>query len=257
MRDVRRRRFDSCAALVVVGVLMATSTACQKPERVNVPTDAKMPTVLNDSLKFADFPDGSAPEFFAGPTKVSPEFIADDPGAKFRIKDGKLTVEPTQPRQTASYFSTPDLGAPIVRIGARWTFNPRGGTKDGAMCLLVSNEVIRPPFPVHLCNTPYKWAYGVWPAQQEGESEKLEYLQEGVFDPPLKEDGTTVYETDVALDGDRALVTLPDGQRITIRDRRIAEWAGRIATFEAFAKNGVTDSAAAFTEIWVGRGSPG
>ena len=252
-----RRGFDVCAALVATTVLLLTSTACQRSQRVNVPPDVKVPAVSKVSLKFSDFPDGPPPPTFGnGPTKVSPEHVDDDPSAKFHIVNGKLTVEPTIARQGASYFSTPDLGAPVVGLGARWTFNPRGDTKDGSMVLLVSNKILRPPFPVHLSVSAYKWAYGVWPPLDGEKIPELDNVQEGQFDPPLKEDGTTVYEAEVALDGDRALISLPDGQRITVRDKRIAEWPGNFATFEAWAKNGLTDSAVAFTEVWASRQAP-
>jgi hypothetical protein len=253
MRATGRRGFDVCAALVTVSVLTVTSTACQK--RVEpIESKSTVPALSSTSLNFAGVPDGDAPlDFGPGVATISPDFIFDDPGAKFRIVDGKLTVEPTQARQTASYYSTPDLGSPVTKIGARWTYNPRGGTKDAAMGLLVSNKIVRPPFPIHLAITPYKWAYGVWPPMDGEKVPELDNLAEGEFDPPLKEDGTTVYEAEVTLDGDRALISLPDGQRPTVRDKRIAEWAGNFATFEAWAKNGVTDSAVAFTEIWAGR----
>jgi hypothetical protein len=250
---VTGRRGHVWAALVAVTVLMMTSTACQRSQRVDIPPDPNTPTLTKISLKFADVSGDIAPESIDGaPTTVSPDFIWDDPGAKFRVKDGKLTVEPTQARQGASYYSV-DLGAPVVTIGARWTYNPRGGTRDGSMVLLVSNTVVKPPFPVHLSVSAYKWAYGVWPPLDGDKIPTLDNIQEGQFDPPLKEDGTTVYEAEVALDGDRALISLPDGQRITVRDKRIAEWAGNYATFEAWAKNGVTDAAVGFTEIWAVR----
>ncbi len=249
MRITGRRGFVIGAALVTVTAVTATSTACQRPQRAEV----KLPSESVVSLKFADLPDGPAPTTVSGvPARVSPEVVPDDPGAKFRIVNGKLTVEPTKARQGASYFNV-QLGAPVVNIGARWVYNPRGGTKDGAMALLVSREAVKPPFPVHFTATPYKWAYGVWPPVEGGNIPQLENLEEGEFNPPLKEDGTTVYEAQVTLDGDRALISLPDGQRRTIRDKRIAEWVGGYATFEAWARNGVTDAAVAFTEIWARR----
>jgi hypothetical protein len=42
-----------------------------------------------------------------------------------------------------------------------------------------------------------------------------------------------------------------------VKDKRIAEWRGNYATFEAFAKNGLTDAVVGFTEIWTRRSPTG
>ncbi|MGV0795034.1 hypothetical protein [Mycolicibacterium sp. XJ1819] len=243
---MRRRRI---AALAIAIVLTTAGTACQKADVESL----NMPPLSTVSLDFSDFPDGEPPATFGdGPSKVSVNETKTDPGARFRIADGKLTIDPTEPGQTGSYFHTPDLGEPVVKIGARWVFKPRQGTPDGAMALVVSNKIFRPPFPVHLSVTAYGWGYGVWPPMEGEEIPELDMIMAGRFDPPLEQDGTTVYETEVLLNGDRALIRLPDGQRRTVRDKRIADWAGHYATFEAWAKDGLTDSTVAFTEVWAG-----
>jgi hypothetical protein len=121
------------------------------------------------------------------------------------------------------------------------------------MGLVVSNTIFRPPFPIHLSVGTDKWGFGIWPPLDGEKIPDLIILDGGEFNPPLKDDGTTVYESEVTLDGDVATIRLPDGNRRTVKDKRIAEWSGNYATFEAFAKNGLTDPVVSFTEIWTRR----
>ena len=75
-------------------------------------------------------------------------------------------------------------------------------------------------------------------------------MQSQPFGVPPKQDGTQVYETQVEVDGEQVGIELPDGQHQTVRDHRIANWAGPFATFEAYADHGLADSCVGFTEIW-------
>jgi len=79
--------------------------------------------------------------------------------------------------------------------------------------------------------------------------DSLEHPVHGVV-RQRKQDGTRVYETQVEIDGARAHIELPHGQRRIVRDQRIADWAGSFATFEAYSIHGLTDSRVGFTEIW-------
>jgi len=249
------RRLKIGAAMAAVLVLTLTSTACQKAK---APVERTTPPPLTASMSFTDLPDGPAPSTYAGgPTTISPRDVPSDPGAKFHIKDGKLTVDPTKPDSPASYFTTPNLGTPVVAIGAKWTFTRRAGSPGGAMGLVVSDTIFRPPFPIHLSVGTDKWGYGIWPPLDGEKIPDLIILAGGVFDPPLKDDGVTVYESEVILDGEQATIRLPDGNRRIVKDKRIAEWAGNYATFEAFAKNALTDAVVGFTEIWTRRAPAG
>jgi hypothetical protein len=254
MRITGRRRLDIGAAMAAVLMLTVTSTACQK----EAPVERTITPPILAVMSFSGFKDGPAPSTFAnGPVTISPRDVADDPGAKLQIIGGKLTVDPKKPGGNASYFTTPNMGTPVIDIGAKWTFTRRGGSPDGAVGLVVSDTIFRPPFPIHLSVGATKWGFGIWPPLDGEKIPDLIILDGGVFDPPLKDDGTTVYETQVILDNDVATIRLPDGQKRTVKDKRIAEWSGNYATFEAFAKNALTDAVVGFTEIWARRATAG
>jgi hypothetical protein len=255
MTTTARRRIHIGAALAAVVLLTVTSTACQKDK---APAERTVTPPMTANMSFAGLPNGPAPSTYAnGPVTISPRDVPKDPGSKFHIIDGKLTVDPATTESPASYFTTPNLGTPVVNIGAKWTFTRRGGSDGGAMGLVVSNTIFRPPFPIHLSVGTDKWGYGIWPPLDGEKIPDLIILDGGVFNPPLKDDGTTVYESEVTLDGDTATIRLPDGERRIVKDKRIAEWRGNYATFEAFAKNGLTDAVVGFTEIWTRRSPTG
>lgn len=200
-------------------------------------------------LNFESLPDGPAPERFGpGPALLTTN-PPDDMPTQLRVIDGRLTNEPTVNGRAAGYYTSASLGAPITTIGARWTFTSRGGT-SGAMALLVSQHPLRPGFPVHLVISPELWTFGVW-APDRPVPDGLQTLQCQHFDVPLKQDGKHVYETQVELRGERAVIDLPDGRQQIVRDRRIADWAGAFATFEISLEHGLTDSRVGFTEIRV------
>jgi hypothetical protein len=254
MTRTGRRRRDIGAALAAVVMLTLSSTACQK----EAPVERTDPPPILGVMTFSGFGNGPAPSTFAGgPVTISPRDVADDPGAKLQIIDGKLTVNPTKPGGNASYFTTANRGTPIVSIGAKWTFTRRGGTPDGAVGLVVSHTIFRPPFPIHLSVATDKWGFGIWPPLNGEKIPDLILLDGGTFNPPLKDDGTTIHEAEVLLDGDQATIRLPDGDRRIVKDKRIAEWSSNYATFEAFAKNGLTDAVVGFTEIWARRAPAG
>jgi hypothetical protein len=199
-------------------------------------------------LNFQVLPDGPPPANFGpGPALLSAA-PPDGAATELRIVGGKLTNESTVSGRAAGYYTSASMGAPITTIGARWTFTPRAGT-PGAMALVVSQTALHPPFPVHLVITPNFWSFGVWPSDGMVPGE-LHTLQCQRFRVPLKQDGTRIYETQVEIDGERAHIELPHGQRRIVRDQRIADWAGSFATFEAYSDHGLTDSRVGFTEIW-------
>ncbi|BBY28625.1 hypothetical protein GCM10023114_18460 [Mycolicibacterium sediminis] len=209
---------------------------------------AEPPLIGEARLSMAGLADGPPPPTFGpGPATLAAD-PPSDPGAQLRIAGGRLTNDPSGPGRAAGYYTSADLGGPITRIGARWTFAPRGGSQ-GAMALVVSRNGLNLPFSVHLNITPKFWSFGVWPAGG-GPGTGLQTLGYEQFDVPLAQDGTTEHETQVVIEGERVDVTLPDGEHRVIRDPRIAEWAGSFATFEVYADNAMTDSRAGFTDVW-------
>jgi hypothetical protein len=106
---------------------------------------------------------------------------------------------------------------------------------------------------MHLVVTPTFWSLGVWPPDEVGPNE----LQIVAWEPlpvPLAQDGVQIYETRVRVDGPNVEMLLPNRQRRVITDNRFQEWAGTVASFESYSDSGLTDSRAAFTEIWCASG---
>lgn len=199
-------------------------------------------------LNFQALPDGPAPANFGpGPALLTVN-QPDDASTRLRVVGGKLTNEPMVPGRAAGYYTSASLGEPVTTIGARWTFTAGAGTL-GTMALVISQTALHPPFPVHLVITPRLWSFGVWPPDGAVPA-GLQTLQWRHFQVPLEQDGTRVHEAQVDITGERALIQLPDGPRQMVRDRRIADWAGSFATFEAYAEHGLTASRVGFTEIW-------
>src|SRR5215207_7884082 len=148
----------------------------------------------------------------------------DDPGANFVIRDGKLTISPTNTGPAAAYYSSPDLGGPIAGIGASWVFTPEGKGND-AVGLVVSQKLspdsyppIAAPIPNHFLVTPVNWNLSV----QRSRGEKLEVVVAGEFADPLTVDGTTAHEASLSIDAGRVTVSLPDGTERIVNDPRIA-----------------------------------
>lgn len=232
---------------ILTAVLLVTATSgCAEEKQPAPPAIDRMSLRLN----FTEFPDGPPPDKWAdAPVKMANS--ENDPGTQWRIEAGKLTSDPTLPERSASYYSSPKLDAPITVIGARWIFIPKGETNSGAVGIIISDRVLRPPFPLHLSVTSTKWTYGVWAPVVKGKRDPtLQTIKSGNFDPPLNEDGTTPYEVQVTIKDAQAELKLPNGETQVITDQRIAEWPGRYGTFEAWARNGQTDARIGFTEIW-------
>ena len=200
---------------------------------------------------FAGRPTGPAPDRFDAGQPAQVTGNPDDPGALPRIVDGRLTYQPTGKGTAAGFFSTPDLGAPVRTIGARFVFRP-GGETAGAIALVVSRGVdssfpptVR-PLPVHFVLTPVNWNVSV----THSVGDPLDLVATGDFPVPLVEDGTTAYEAQLTINGSQLTVDLPMDVHRTISDPRFSEWQGSYANFELFANNGSTDSLPAFEKVW-------
>ena len=209
------------------------------------------PAGMRVELDFSRLENATSPTTFDTGQEAVLSQGTDDPGSAFVVSDGRMRFAPTREGPAAAYLTTPDLGAPVTSLGAKWVFQPRGGT-SGAMSLLVSRGVrpaappIVPPIPVHYVVTPTNWNFGVWKEYTSG----LEVIAAGQFEQPLAQDGSTVYETNLEIDGSRVTINLPDGDRRIVNDPRISQWRGNFASFESYANNGLTDSAAAFEDVW-------
>jgi hypothetical protein len=201
-------------------------------------------------VDFAHLPDGPAPDHFDGGQRATVLASPDNPRDRFRIVHGRLTYQPTTQGTAAAYFSSPDLGASVKGIGARFVFRPGSGTQ-GAITLVLSRGIekrdppmIR-PLPVNFVVTPINWYIGV--ARSDGAP--LEVVAASNFSQPLREDGRTAYEARLTIDGAQVTVDLP-GTHIRVSDPRFSEWQGSFATFELYSNHGATDSIGAFEKLW-------
>lgn len=220
------------------------------------------------SLDVSDEPPGAVPAVFAQgqPTMVSP--AGDDRGTRMRVADGLLTFQPTTAGESAAYLSTPNLGAPVAEMGARFTFLPADeapsrpgesgeGEYAGAIALVVSarteNRVpqVAGWLPIHLVVTPANWNLAV---RAEEPTAPLEVIAAGEFATRLLQDGARIYEVTVQIDESTATIVLPDGTTRSVTDSRINAWRSNYATFELYSLRGSTSTRGAFQRVWA-RGS--
>jgi hypothetical protein len=250
MTSLATRRQDGTAAQVTFALVMAVAVAVALWWgflRENAPMRAPGIRVEAD---FTHLPDGPAPDHFDGGQPATVVAGPDNPRDLFRIIHGRLTYQPTTQGTAAAYFSTPDLGASVKGIGARFVFLPGSGTR-GAITLVLSRGIdkhdppmIR-PLPVNFVVTPINWYISV--ARSDGSP--LEVVAASNFSQPLREDGKTAYEARLTIDGAQVTVDLP-GTHLRVSDPRFSEWQGSFATFELYSNHGATDSIGAFEKLW-------
>jgi hypothetical protein len=215
--------------------------------RENAPMGAQGIRVQAD---FTAMPDGPAPDHFDGGQPATMLVSPDDRGDQLRIQHGRLTYQPTTQGIAAAYFSSPDLGSSVEGMGARFVFRPGSGT-PGAIGFMVSRGIKKrvPPvtgsLPIHFVVTPINWYIAV----ARTDNAPQEVVAADSLPQPLREDGQTVYEAHLTIDGAQVTVDLPGTHRI-VTDPRFSEWQGTFATFELFSNHGATDSIGAFDEIW-------
>lgn len=202
---------------------------------------------------FSAMPNGAAPDHFDGGQPATVVASADDPkdpGDQFKIQDGALTYQPTTQGNAAAFFSSPDLGASVKSMGARFAFRPGSGTQ-GAIALVVSRGIAKrvppmvKPLPINLVVTPMNWNITL----SRSDGAPLEVIAADFFAQPLHQDGSTVYEARLAIDGAQITVDLPGTHKV-LSDPRFSEWQGSFATFELYSNDGATDSIGAFKKIW-------
>jgi hypothetical protein len=215
--------------------------------RENAPMGAQGIRVQAD---FTAMRDGPAPDHFDGGQPATMLVIPDDRGDQLRIQHGRLTYQPTTQGTAAALFSSPDLGSSVEGMGARFVFRPGSGT-PGAIGLMVSRGIKKSVPPVtgsvsiHFVVTPINWYVSV----ARADNAPQDVVAADSLPQPLREDGQTVYEAHLTIDGAQVTVDLPGTHRI-VTDPRFSEWQGTFATFELFSNHGATDSIGAFDEIW-------
>jgi hypothetical protein len=203
-------------------------------------------------LDFSRLQNGAAPTNFdtGQPAVISQN--PDDPGSNFVVRDGKLTFAPTKDGVAAAAYTTPDMGAAVTGIGARWVFEPRDDPRSGAIGLQVSRATqpqlpsVVPPVPIHFIATPINWNLSV----KKDDATPLEPIAAGDFKEPLKVDGTTAYEADISIDGGRVTIKLPDGTERRVDDARVSQWRGNYASFSVWSNDGLTEAVGGFEKIW-------
>ena len=248
MTSLTTRRLDRAAAQVVFALMLAVIVAVALWWgflRENAPMRAAGIRVQAD---FTAMPDGPAPDYFDGgqPTTM----VVSNPGDQLRIQHGRLSYQPTTQGTATAFFSSPDLGSSVKGMGARFVFRPGSGT-PGAIGLTVSRGIKKrfPPVtgsvPIHLVVTPINWNISV----VRTDNAPVEVVAADSFPQPLRQDGQTVYEAHLTIDGGQVTVDLPGTHRI-VTDPRFSEWQGTFATFELFSNHGAIDSIGAFDEIW-------
>ena len=215
--------------------------------RENAPMGAQGIRVQAD---FTAMPDGPAPDHFDGGQPATVLVSPDEGGDQLRIQHGRLSYQPTTQGTAAAFFSSPDLGSSVEGMGARFVFRPGSGT-PGAIVLTVSRGIKKslPPITgsvsIRFVVTPINWYISV----ARADNTPQDVVAADSLPQPLREDGQTVYEAHLTIDGAQVTVDLPGTHRI-LTDPRFSEWQGSFATFELFSNHGATDSIGAFEKIW-------
>lgn len=167
--------------------------------------------------------------------------------AQLRIVSGKLVSTTTAASTQAGYIDA-SIGRPVREIGARFSFAAGSTTADGAIVLVLWKTSITswptlPDSPLHLVMWPDGWQLGVFVGQV------FTPIASGAFSPALSVTGT-VYTASVAIDGQTALIRLPDGTITTVTHPFLAGDAN-YAGYEIFYNNASTAARPQFVEVWV------
>jgi hypothetical protein len=243
-------KFHAVTAIVIAALAAAGCAGSNAASQPSAPPYANGANLYSD---FSSLSDGPAPLTFDSGQPASVASVL-DPSMQLRVLNGKLTYSPANVGPAAGYFRTPDLGRPIRRIGMEWTVAP-GTAGPGIAAMGITSapmDAIRPdnsPMALHLIIQRDGWGYSVSPGTLPGDPQLIT-LRSGTFEPKLLEDGTTVYRTEVRIDGPHAIVSLPDGSEVAVSDSRIAAWAGRFGFFEAFSGAGSIDGKVGLVRVW-------
>jgi hypothetical protein len=235
------------AATLAGAVTAATPTSTTTANEI-VPgaVETREPAFESD---FTDAPDGAPadPDIVVYGNDDQQRITVDSPAGGLHVLDGALQSKGTT--GLAAGYAQVDLGAPVTRIGADFSF-PDGGAPGGAIALPVWAEPFQltwprlPTAPVHFVLTRDNWAYqGQW-------DDVTVTVAEGTFVPPLPADA--VLTLDLRFAGPTAEISLPDGTVTTVSDLRIASPA-QFATFESFRLDAATMASVRILRIWADR----
>lgn len=238
----RTRRFARAATIGLLVVLAGTLPGCA-PE----PVAPSRPTPTPD--RSANSHDAPVVVDFATAAALPTDFRVLDRGrssAPSRVTDGVWRHgDPVAP-SAATYVTAPARPAPVTRIGAVADFT---GPAPGSIALLVSAAPVpedpaaaAPNAAVHFVADAQQWTYGVWAAGDRAQTVLAEGVFAGGFDPHRA-------RFEVRLEGDRAVVYLPDATSVTLTDHRIGAFGGRYATWELFESDRHLRPAG-FRELW-------
>lgn len=105
------------------------------------------------------------------------------------------------------------------------------------------------------------WQLGVWEGGTMTTTGTFTALQTTYFAQPLADDWNpnvagsgTAHRVEVLIDGDTAIIALPDGTTATVSDTRIASIPATVVCYEIY-RHTANSAATAFEEIWAGTDS--
>ena len=147
-------------------------------------------------------------------------------------------------------FSSPDLGSSVEGMGARFVFRPGSGTPGAIALYGVARHQEGPSTDNRVVVDSPCGDRSTGTSPSRGlTTHHWSVVSADSLPQPLREDGQTVYEARLTIDGAQVTVDLPGTHRI-LTDPRFSEWQGSFATFELYSNHGATDSIGAFEEIW-------
>jgi hypothetical protein len=175
--------------------------------------------------------------------------MANPAGAELSVVSGKLTNTGSPAALRAGYV-TANLGANVLRIGARFTLSSTTHPGGGAAGLVIWRSLlwttnIIPDSGVHISISDIGWGLGVW------ETQVFTGIASGSFSPALATDDTTVHTFEATIAGSTVTLDLPaNGGTPSVTDARVVSLAGPYACFEVYQTDASIDTKAKFTEVW-------
>lgn len=178
----------------------APESTARAPSTDEAPADA----TLDDR-----FTDGAGRRILTAETGQPWTLVGD---SDLQLQDRGLTID-----GAGVGYAMTDLGVVPTRMGASVLFEP--GAPGAVITMLVSAG----PGP-NLADLGVRYAFDAvgWTVQvrQAGESPPPT-VAAGRFDPPLRTDGSTIYDAEVRIEGKTLTITGPDGGVVRAADRRI------------------------------------
>jgi hypothetical protein len=192
---------------------------------------------MSDELHhlFTDKPDGFVGVADSG--HVWTEGYSNGPTERLRIINGKLTNTIAWAAASDAYVAT-TLKRPAKTLRARWTHNS-GNPNDGDAAFGWQGGSSLYSMIIY----PSGWLFAVTLGGT------FTPLASGVFSPILLSDSITVHECLVEIQGETAVIHLPDGNTQKVVHPNIKD-DNRIVRFEIYTNNASTQSRPGFLEVW-------